>query len=97
MPPGGADRALGRLVSNRVRHLEGIAVFLAALVGTLIGVPVGVLVGRRLWTAFASQIYAVPHPTVPALAIVYVAKSRVLKRLREEMLLLAEDVPSLNR
>jgi RNA polymerase sigma-70 factor (ECF subfamily) len=30
-------------------------------------------------------------------AIVYVAKSRVLKRLREEMLLLAEDVPSLNR
>jgi RNA polymerase sigma-70 factor (ECF subfamily) len=29
-------------------------------------------------------------------ATVYVAKSRVLKRLREEMLLLAEDVPCLN-
>jgi hypothetical protein len=50
----------------------------AALVGTLIGVPVGVFVGRRLWTAFASQIYAVPHPTVPALAIVYVAIGAVV-------------------
>jgi hypothetical protein len=50
----------------------------AALVGTLIGIPVGVFVGRRLWAAFASQIYAVPHATVPALAIVYVAIGAVV-------------------
>jgi hypothetical protein len=50
----------------------------AAVIGTLIGVPIGVFVGRRLWSAFASQIYAVPHPTVPALAIVYVAIGAVV-------------------
>ena len=36
-----------------------------AVVGLAIGMPVGIAFGRWLWTEFAQQISAVPHPTVP--------------------------------
>jgi len=38
----------------------------AAVVGAVIGVPLGIALGRQLWDAFARDIRAVPHPTVPA-------------------------------
>ncbi|HZQ58331.1 MAG TPA: ABC transporter permease [Acidimicrobiales bacterium] len=38
----------------------------AAVVGAVIGVPLGIALGRQLWDAFARDISAVPHPTVPA-------------------------------
>ncbi len=43
------------------------------LVGAVIGVPLGILLGRELWDLFARSINAVPHPAVPALAVVLVA------------------------
>jgi ABC-type antimicrobial peptide transport system permease subunit len=42
------------------------------LLGAVIGIPLGILLGRELWTLFARDINAVPHPTVPVLAIVLV-------------------------
>lgn len=42
------------------------------LIGAVIGIPLGILLGRELWTLFARDINAVPHPTVPALALVLV-------------------------
>jgi uncharacterized membrane protein YeaQ/YmgE (transglycosylase-associated protein family) len=45
----------------------------AAVVGLVVGLPVGAIVGRWLWDLFARQIYAVPEPTVPVLALVLVA------------------------
>ena len=35
--------------------------------------PAGVIIGRWLWTRFAHLIFAVPQPTVPTLAIAYIA------------------------
>ena len=51
---------------------------MSAAVGVVIGVPVGIAVGRALWTLFAREIYAVPHPTVPALSVVLVALSTLV-------------------
>ena len=45
----------------------------AAVIGIVVGLPLGIAVGRWLWTLFARQIYAVPHPTVPVLAVLLVA------------------------
>jgi hypothetical protein len=42
----------------------------AAAIGVLAGIPLGVVAGRWLWILFARQIYAVPRPTVPVLALV---------------------------
>jgi FtsX-like permease family len=42
------------------------------LIGAVIGIPLGILFGRELWTLFARDINAVPQPTVPALALVFV-------------------------
>lgn len=42
-------------------------------IGLLIGTPAGVLLGRWLWLDFARDISAVPHPTIPLLAIVAIA------------------------
>ena len=36
-----------------------------AIIGIAVGVPLGIILGRRLWTLFAQQIYAVPEPAVP--------------------------------
>ena len=40
------------------------------VIGLVVGVPLGIVVGRLLWDLFARNIYVVPSPTVPALAIV---------------------------
>jgi hypothetical protein len=45
----------------------------AAVIGIVIGLPLGVILGRWLWTLFARQIYAVPQPSVPVLAVTLVA------------------------
>jgi len=45
----------------------------AAVIGVVVGLPLGIAVGRWLWTLFARQIYAVPHPTVPVLSMLLVA------------------------
>ncbi len=42
------------------------------LIGAVVGIPLGILLGRELWTLFASDINAVPQPTVPATALVLV-------------------------
>ena len=45
----------------------------AVVIGLVIGVPLGIVVGRFLWDLFATNIYVVSRPTVPALAIVATA------------------------
>ncbi len=50
----------------------------AGAIGAVFGIPLGILVGRWLWTLFANNIYAVPHPTEPVLAIVIVALSALV-------------------
>ncbi len=44
-----------------------------ALVGIVVGVPLGIVVGRLIWKAFATNLGAVPVPTVPAWAIAALA------------------------
>ena len=44
-----------------------------ALVGIVVGVPLGIVFGRLIWKAFATNLGAVPVPTVPAWAIVALA------------------------
>jgi len=41
-----------------------------ALVGIIVGVPLGVIVGRTVWRVFATNLGAVPVPTVPTWTIV---------------------------
>ncbi len=43
------------------------------LVGTVVGLPLGIVVGRLIWKAFATNLGAVPVPTVPAFAIAALA------------------------
>jgi hypothetical protein len=75
----------------------------AAVIGVVLGVPIGIALGRWLWTLFADGIFAVPHPTVPALSIGAVAlgavvfanlvalvPGRVAARTRTSLLLRAE-------
>jgi hypothetical protein len=38
----------------------------AAIIGCAVGIPLGIAAGRALWDLFASQINAVPVPTIPA-------------------------------
>jgi hypothetical protein len=44
-----------------------------AIIGLLVGLPLGIVLGRLLWVLFAHEIYAVPTPTVPLLALVLLA------------------------
>lgn len=44
-----------------------------ALVGVVVGVPSGLILGRTLWNLFANEIFAVPRPSVPVLAVVLCA------------------------
>jgi ABC-type proline/glycine betaine transport system permease subunit len=46
---------------------------IAVVIGLVVGVPLGIVAGRFLWDLFATNIYVVPNPTVPALAIVAIA------------------------
>ena len=46
----------------------------AVLIGTVIGVPLGIVAwSPRLGSLRSRRIYAVPHPSVPALAVVLIA------------------------
>ena len=45
---------------------------LAAAIGVIAGIPLGITLGRWLWILFASEIYAVPEPTVPPLSLALV-------------------------
>ena len=49
-----------------------------AVIGIVVGLPLGIAAGRWLWTLFAREIYAVPHPTVPVLSVVLVALGALL-------------------
>ena len=44
-----------------------------ALVGIVVGIPLGIVGGRLIWKAFATNLGAVPVPTVPAWAIAALA------------------------
>ena len=44
----------------------------AAVIGCAIGIPVGIALGRVLWNLFASEISAVPAPTVPGGTVVVI-------------------------
>jgi hypothetical protein len=70
------DLALLRTLGFTQRQLAAAVAWqasVAAVLGLVVGIPVGVIVGRWLWDLFARQIYAVPEPTVPVLALVLVA------------------------
>jgi len=56
----------GRQLRASVAWQSSVAVVL----GLVVGVPLGIVAGRFLWDLFATNIYVVSSPTVPALAIV---------------------------
>jgi ABC-type lipoprotein release transport system permease subunit len=59
----------GRQLGGGVAWQSSVAV----VIGLVVGVPLGIVAGRFLWDLFATNIYVVPSPTVPALAIVEIA------------------------
>jgi ABC-type lipoprotein release transport system permease subunit len=50
----------------------------AAVIGVIAGVPIGIALGRYLWTLFARDLSAVPHPTVPVTSVLAVAFGAVV-------------------
>jgi ABC-type antimicrobial peptide transport system permease subunit len=69
------DLALLKTLGFTGRQLASAVAWQATVVvvlGLVVGVPVGIAFGRWLWLIFASEIYAVPRATVPALSLVYV-------------------------
>jgi ABC-type lipoprotein release transport system permease subunit len=50
----------------------------AAVIGVIAGVPIGIALGRFLWTLFARDLSAVPHPTVPVASLLGVAFGAVV-------------------
>jgi hypothetical protein len=46
---------------------------ISVAIGTVVGIPIGIALGRFLWTLFAHELYAVPHPTVSAASVIAVA------------------------
>jgi ABC-type antimicrobial peptide transport system permease subunit len=75
------DLALLRTLGFKSRQLLSAVAWQASVagaVGVVFGIPLGILVGRWLWTLFARDIYAVPHPTVPFVALVIVALSALV-------------------
>ena len=46
---------------------------IAVVIGLVVGVPLGIVAGRFLWDLFATNIYVVPRPTIPGMAIVAIA------------------------
>jgi FtsX-like permease family/MacB-like periplasmic core domain len=75
------DLALLRTLGFTDRQLLSAVAWQASVagaVGAVFGIPLGIVVGRWLWTLFADNIYAVPHPTEPVLAIVIVAASALV-------------------
>jgi len=75
------DLALLRTLGFTGRQLLSAVAWqasVAGVIGAVFGIPLGILAGRWLWTLFANNIYAVPHPTEPVLAIVVVALSALV-------------------
>jgi hypothetical protein len=75
------DLALLRTIGFTGRQLSLAVAWQASVagaIGAIFGIPLGILVGRWLWTLFANNIYAVPHPTVPVLSVVLVALSALV-------------------
>jgi ABC-type lipoprotein release transport system permease subunit len=75
------DLALLRTLGFTSRQLLSAVAWQASVagaVGAVFGIPLGILAGRWLWTLFADNIYAVPRPTVPFLALVIVGLSSVI-------------------
>ena len=69
------DLALLKALGFTRRQLRACVAWqatVAAAVGAAVGVPGGIALGRQLWILFARNIYAVPQPTVPALAVILV-------------------------
>jgi hypothetical protein len=70
------DLALLKTLGFTRRQLAAVVSWQATIavgIGTIVGVPVGIILGRALWNLFARAIYAVPEPTVPALAVALIA------------------------
>ena len=75
------DLALLRTIGFTGRQLLSAVAWQASVagaIGAIIGIPLGIVLGRWLWTLFANNIYAVPHPTEPVLALVIVALSSLV-------------------
>ena len=45
----------------------------SVVIGMVVGVPLGIIAGRLLWNIFATEINAVPAPTVPLWSIVSIS------------------------
>ncbi len=45
----------------------------SVVIGVILGVPLGIIAGRLLWNIFATEINAVPAPTVPVWSIVIIS------------------------
>jgi len=75
------DLALLRTLGFTSRQLLSAVAWQASVagaIGAIFGVPLGILAGRWLWTLFAENIYAVPYPTVPLIAMLIVALSAMV-------------------
>jgi hypothetical protein len=75
------DLAVLKMLGFTRRQLAGAVAWqssVAAVVGIVVGLPLGVALGRSLWILFARQIYAVPDPSVPGLALILVALGTLL-------------------
>ena len=75
------DLALLRTLGFTGRQLLSSVAWQASVagaIGAVFGIPLGIVAGRWLWTLFANNIYAVPHPTEPVLAIILVALSSLV-------------------
>jgi ABC-type lipoprotein release transport system permease subunit len=75
------DLALLRTLGFTSRQLLSAVAWQASVagaIGAIFGVPLGILAGRWLWTLFAENIYAVPYPTVPLIAMLVVALSAMV-------------------
>ncbi len=75
------DLALLRTLGFTGRQLLSAVAWqasVAGVIGAIFGIPLGILAGRWLWTLFADDIYAVPHPSVPVIGLLVVAVSAIV-------------------
>ena len=64
-------KALG-FTGRQVLASVAVQTTVVGVIGLIAGLPLGIALGRWLWVLFARQIYAVPEPTVPGLALVLI-------------------------
>jgi len=75
------DLALLRTLGFTSRQLLAAVAWQASVagaIGAIFGIPLGIVAGRWLWTLFANNIYAVPHPTVPTISLLIVTISALV-------------------